>query len=619
MPLVPDAARPAVAAAEAALRECLRRVFGFSDFRPGQQAVIEAVMAGENVLAIMPTGGGKSLCFQVPGIMAGGLTVVVSPLIALMRDQVAQLRQVGIEAGALNSANDIDEHRRVSEGVRSGSLRFLYLAPERLVRPDTIEMIRAAGVSLIAIDEAHCVSQWGHDFRPEYLELCRLREWLPGVRIVALTATADAATRTDMIDKLFDRPPVLFVTGFDRPNLFLAMTPKTGARKQLLRFLDAHRGESGIVYCNTRRDVETLAAEFVEHKYLALPYHGGMEAARRDANQEQFSRLSGVVMVATVAFGMGIDKPDVRFVAHAGLPKNVESYYQEVGRAGRDGLAADTLTLYGLDDIQLRRRQIEESEAPDERKRIERQRLNALIALCEAPQCRRQTLLAYFSERSPPCGNCDLCRHGVDLIDGTIEAQKILSAMVRTGERFGTEHLVNLVRGEATEAITRFGHDRLPTFGVGRDRSAAEWRSILRQLYAAEYIGLDIERYGRWTMTPSGRDLMRGRTRFQMRHDVLQAHRKTPPGKDPDAPRAKSVPLEPEDEGLFAALKELRLSLARAGNVPAYVVFPDATLLEMIRRRPESLAELRTVPGIGDVKLSRYGAAFLDVLMAASG
>ncbi|MCW5746718.1 MAG: DNA helicase RecQ [Alphaproteobacteria bacterium] len=599
-----------------AARTLLKRVFGFDAFRPGQEEVIAALLAGADVLAVMPTGSGKSLCYQLPALVLGGLTVVVSPLIALMRDQVRQLRAVGVAAASLNSSNDADEARRVAELLRADGPRLLYVAPERLTRPDTVNLLRRAGVRLLAIDEAHCVSQWGHDFRPEYLELGRIRAELGGVRAIALTATADAPTRNDIVEKLFAAPPRVFVRSFDRPNLRLAMAPKTSAPRQVLSFVAAHKGMNGIVYCLSRKRVEEFAALLTEAGHRALPYHAGMESAARQASQDAFQQEDGVVIVATIAFGMGIDKPDVRFVCHADLPQNVESYYQEIGRAGRDGLPADTLTLYGLDEMRLRRQWIEEADTSDERKRIERQRLNALIALCEAPRCRRQTLLAYFGETSAPCGNCDLCIHGVESFDGTIEAQKAMSAIARTGQRFGTEHLVSLLVGDATEAIRRFRHETLPTFGVGADRKPAAWRSIFRQLYAAGLISQDLVQHGRWTITEAGWRVLRGEERIELRHDVLEPAkaRRQPKGAMPVAVNGV-VP----DARLLEALKQLRTALARQQKVPAYVIFADRTLIDMALRRPASPDEMLQVDGVGQVKLERYGAAFLDVVRRHAG
>jgi ATP-dependent DNA helicase RecQ len=585
----------------------LREVFGFPGFRPGQEEVVRAVLDGEDVLAVMPTGAGKSLCYQLPALVRGGLTVVVSPLIALMRDQVAQLQRTGVEAGSLNSANEPAETRRVTDALRDGRLRLLYASPERLASPGMVDQLRRAGATLLAIDEAHCVSQWGHDFRPEYALLGEARRRLGEVQTIALTATADTATRTDILARLFGREPRLFVHGFDRPNLRLAMAAKANSRRQLLAFLASHRGESGIVYCSSRNATLRIAGMLEEAGYRALPYHAGLEAADRARHQDAFLQEDGSIMVATVAFGMGIDKPDVRFVAHAALPKSIEAYYQEIGRAGRDGLPADTLTLYGLEDIRLRRLQIEDSPAPDEQKRIEHQRLNALIALCEAPRCRRQTLLAYFGEASEPCGNCDLCEGGAETFDGTVEAQKLLSAAVRTGERFGAEHIVSILVGEASEGVRRHGHETLKTFGVGRDRPKADWLSLLRQLHAAGLLAQDIAGHGGFAVTERGWGVLKGAERIALRADRLGGRR----GR-----RSRGAPgtAVAADGDLLAALKALRTSLARAEGVPAYVIFPDRTLIEMANARPRSLEDLRAVHGVGEAKLARYGGAFLDLL-----
>jgi ATP-dependent DNA helicase RecQ len=595
-------------------RETLRKTFGFSDFRSGQGDIIGAVLDGSDVLAVMPTGGGKSLCYQLPALLRDGLTIVVSPLIALMRNQVAQLQAFGIAAGALNSSNSREEAGALLDAVSNRSLRLLYVAPERLALGDTKALLQRAGVTMLAIDEAHCVSQWGHDFRPEYLKLGEVAAWLSGVQILALTATADAATRADILSRLFARAPTVFVHGFDRPNLRLAMRAKNDARRQLMDFIGGHKGESGIVYCSARRQTEELA-EFLSGKGIpALAYHAGMDSALRSQNQDRFLQEDGLVMAATVAFGMGIDKPDVRFVAHANLPKSIEAYYQEIGRAGRDGLPASTLTLYGLDDMRLRRQQIEESEAADEQKRVERRRLDALIALCEAPRCRRQTLLAYFGETTAPCGNCDLCEEGVELVDGTILAQKALSAIARTGERFGAEHLIALLRGQATERITQFGHQQLPTFGVGSDVSANAWRAIFRQLYAGGVIGLDVAGFGSWSITPHGRDVLRGKATVQLRKEAMAERGDKASRRAPAGGGRSGQALSPADASLFEALKEARRTFATEKKVPAYVVFPDRTLLDMVHLKPETRAQMAMVHGVGAAKLEAYGEAFLEVV-----
>jgi ATP-dependent DNA helicase RecQ len=592
-------------------RALLHSVFGFNAFRPGQEEIVRAALAGENVLAVMPTGSGKSLCFQLPALARPGLTLVVSPLIALMRDQVRALTAAGVAAGSLNSSNEPAENARVMGLLRRRELRLLYVAPERLARPDTVEMLAEAQVTMLAIDEAHCVSQWGHDFRPEYLTLGNLARQIGGrLQTLAFTATADAPTRGDIVEKLFAAEPRVFVRSFDRPNLRLAFKPKERSTRQVLSFVQAHRGESGIVYCASRRKVEEMAEALMAAGIRARPYHAGLEKSVRDGNQDAFQQEDGLVMTATVAFGMGIDKPDVRFVCHADLPSNVEAYYQEIGRAGRDGLPADTLTLYGLSDMQLRRLQIEQSESSDERKRIERQRLGALLSLAEAPRCRRQTLLAYFGEASDPCGNCDLCVEGVELFDATIDAQKAMSAVVRTGERFGMEHLVAILTGDLTDNVSKFNHDQLPTFGVGRNRKAADWRSIFRQLSAVGLIAQDLMEHGRWWVTDEGWAVLKGRQKVELRKIAASSS-----SKGERRGRMAAPPIVSDvDSELLDQLRALRTRLARAQNVPAYVVFSDRTLVELATHRPPTLAAMREIHGIGDAKLERYGAEFLAAI-----
>ena len=587
-------------------RSALSNVFGFSDFRPGQEDVLSATFAGKDVLAVMPTGSGKSLCFQLPAIVRGGLTLVVSPLIALMRDQVAQLRELGVEAASLNSSSDADERRRAAQGLDDRSLRLLYVAPERLLRDDIVTALGRTPIDLLAIDEAHCVSQWGHDFRPEYLRLREVVEALHGVQTIAVTATADAPTRAEIADKLFVRRPQVFVRSFDRPNLFLAMRPKSDATRQLVDKLDAHRGESGIVYCASRRRTEELAAEFVRAGRRALPYHAGLDHAVRARNQDAFLREDDCVVCATVAFGMGIDKPDVRFVFHADMPSSIEAYYQEIGRAGRDGLPADTFTLYGAGDIELRRRQILDNGAPEERKRVEMGKLDDLVALCETARCRRQTLLAMFGEESGTCGHCDVCQGAVRLIDGRVEAQKALSAILRTSGRFFFGHLANILSGKATEAVQRHGHDQLKTFGVGKDRAPADWRGVLRQLQSGGLIERDWNDRDRLVLTEEGQRVLRGQAPFALREDVVnrKARRRS---------RAEVAPNDADAE-LLAALKALRGAIAAAQKQPAYVIFPDRTLIEMAKERPRRLDELAGIHGVGAVKLQKYGSAFLAVI-----
>ncbi len=595
-----------------AAQDCLHTVFGFEAFRTGQAEIVSAILEGRDVLAVMPTGSGKSLCYQLPALVRDGLTVVVSPLIALMRNQVAQLCGNGVAAASLNSTNDPAENRAILDRVGHGELRLVYVAPERLLKSEMLDVLKRARVAMLAVDEAHCISQWGHDFRPEYAALGAVQAELGGVQTVAFTATADAATRTDILEKLFSRPPALFVHGFDRPNLRLAMRAKAGGRAQIADFIKSRRGQSGIVYCASRRKTEELAEFLRQNGVNALPYHAGMESATRSRNQDAFLQEDGVVMVATVAFGMGIDKPDVRFVLHADMPANIESYYQEIGRAGRDGMPADTLTLYGMGDIRLRRLQIDESEATGEQKRVDRQRLNALVSLCESPRCRRQTLLAYFGEAAEPCGHCDFCCEGAEVIDGTIAAQKALSAIMRTGARFGTEHLTNVLLGANTEAVEKFGHDCLPTFGVGKEYGKQEWRSIFRQLHGAGIITLDITGHGTWSVTETGRAVLKGTAGVTLRRDTLKPVKRK-------AARAAANAAAFADGGqgdaeLFEALRRRRSELAKEQRVAAYVVFADRTLIDMARRKPATAAEMSAVHGVGEAKLRQYGDVFLDVI-----
>jgi ATP-dependent DNA helicase RecQ len=588
----------------------LHRVFGFPAFRPGQEDVIGAALSGEDVLAVMPTGSGKSLCYQLPALVRQGLTLVVSPLIALMRDQVAQLREAGINAAALNSSSDADERRRVEAALRDRSLRLLYIAPERLAREDTLAMLRGAGIDLLAIDEAHCVSQWGHDFRPEYLRLRDLAAALGGVQTIAVTATADEPTRADIVSRLFLREPRIFVRSFDRPNLFLAMRPKANATRQLLDKLEEHRGDSGIIYCASRRRTEELASELASQGRRAHPYHAGLDHETRSHNQDAFLQNDGVIVCATVAFGMGIDKPDVRFVFHADMPSSIEAYYQEIGRAGRDGLPAQTLTLYGAGDIELRRRQIAEGAAPDERKRVEQRKLEDLVTLCETAQCRRQVLLGFFGEEAGACGHCDVCNGAVRLIDGRLDAQKAMSAVLRTSGRFFIGHLANILAGKDTEAVRRFEHDKLKTFGAGKERSPADWRGVLRQLISARLVEHDRSDRDRLVVTDAGRVVLRGEGEFALREDVVSTASR----------RARKAPALPTDANadLLAALKELRGTLARTQRQPAYVVFPDRSLIEMAERKPQTMDEMAEVHGVGAAKLQKYGRAFLHVIMGHS-
>ena len=585
--------------------DLLREIWGFDSFRPGQQEIVEAVAAGRDVLAIMPTGGGKSLCFQLPALMRDGVTLVISPLIALMRDQVGALRASGVAAGALTSGNTEAESDEVFAALRDGGLKLLYMAPERLASGGTLPLLRRAGVSAIAVDEAHCVSQWGHDFRPDYLRIGELRRAL-GVPLAAFTATADAETREEIVTRLFDgQAPVTFLRGFDRPNIHLAFAAKDGPRAQIMDFARARAGQSGIVYCATRARTETLAAALNDKGLPAISYHGGMEADARREAEARFQREDGLIVAATVAFGMGIDKPDIRWVAHADLPKSIEAYYQEIGRAGRDGAPAETLTLYGADDIRLRRSQIDEGLAEADRKAADHGRLNALLGLAEAPGCRRQVLLRYFGEDSGPCGNCDHCDRPPEVWDATEAVQKALSAMLRSGEWFGSGHIIDILVGNATEKVKLRGHDHLPTFGVGRDLSKGEWQGVIRQMLGRDLCRPDPERHGALMVTRAAHPVLRGEERVSLKRDALA--RRAP------RPEAKAMVSE-EDAGLLSALKAKRRVISEAQRVPAYVVFTDRTLIEMAERRPQTLDEMAAIGGVGAKKLEAYGAAFLEVI-----
>ena len=586
-------------------RPLLQSVFGFASFRPGQEEIVKAVVEGSNVLAIMPTGGGKSLCFQLPALCREGVTVVISPLIALMRDQVRALREAGVEAGALTSGNTDVETEAVFSALDAGELRLLYMAPERLASGGTLNMLRRIGTSLIAVDEAHCVSQWGHDFRPDYLRIGELRRALD-VPLAAFTATADQETRDEIVQRLFDgAAPQVFLHGFDRPNIHLAFAAKDSPRRQILDFADARRGQSGIVYCATRAKTETLARALRETRHSACHYHGGMDAQDRRDVETRFQQEDGLIVVATVAFGMGVDKPDIRWVAHADLPKSIESYYQEIGRGGRDGAPAETLTLYGADDIRLRRTQIDEGLAPPERRMADHARLNTLLGLAEACGCRRQVLLGYFGEDPQPCGNCDLCDTPVEVFDGTEAVRKALSAILRTGEYFGAGHLIDILTGNATDKVKTRGHDDLPTFGVGRDYSRPQWQAIFRQMMGYDLVRPDAERYGALRMTENARPILRNEQSIDLRRDTLKAARQ--------GPAVKALVSE-ENAPLLSALKAKRRALAETARVPAYVIFTDKTLIEMAEMRPVTLDQMARIGGVGAKKLDRYGAAFMTII-----
>ena len=594
-------------------QQILERVFGYAGFRGQQRAVIDHAVTGGDSLVLMPTGGGKSLCYQIPALIRNGTAVVVSPLIALMRDQVAALLQAGVRAAYLNSTLSYSEVLDVEARLRAGSIDLLYAAPERLLGERTLALLDEIDVALFAIDEAHCVSQWGHDFRPEYLQLSVLRDRFPGVPRMALTATADETTRREIGERLGLTGARWFVSGFDRPNIQYRVAPKTNPRDQLARLLDReHRGDAGIVYCLSRRSVDETA-EWLRGKGVdALAYHAGMNAREREAHQDRFVHGEGVVMVATIAFGMGIDKPDVRFVAHLNLPKSLEAYYQETGRAGRDGLPATAWMAYGLQDVMTLRQMMDGSEAGAERKRLEIRKLDAMLGYCELTTCRRQALLAYFGETlAAPCGNCDNCLDPPESWDATEAARKALSCVYRTGQRFGAGYVVDVLRGKDDERMRRFGHHRLPTFGAGADLDARQWRSVVRQLVARGLLSVDIDGYGSLRLTAEARRVLRGEVAVELRRDPRAARASR---KKRGAAAVTSGP-----PGLFDALRARRLELAQSQGVPPYIIFHDATLAAMADLRPQTLDALGTVSGVGAKKLERYGEIFLQVIQEHGG
>ncbi|CAM3785010.1 DNA helicase RecQ [Ectopseudomonas alcaliphila] len=587
----------------------LKDVFGYDAFRGNQAAIIERVAAGGDALVLMPTGGGKSLCFQVPALMREGLAVVVSPLIALMDDQVATLDELGVAAVALNSTLGPDEQREIADRIRRGQIKMLYLAPERLVQPRMLSFLQGLDIALFAIDEAHCVSQWGHDFRPEYLQLGQLAELFPHVPRIALTATADKRTREEIVQRLHLDNAERFLSSFDRPNIFYRIQPKDQPRKQLLNFLAARKGDAGIVYCLSRKKVEEVADFLSNQGFPALPYHAGLPNELRAFNQKRFLNEEGLIMVATIAFGMGIDKPNVRFVCHLDLPKSLEAYYQETGRAGRDGLPADAWMAYGLQDVIFLKQMLNNSEGDERHKRIEQHKLDAMLALCEETRCRRQALLAYFDEELPnPCGHCDNCIDGVETWDATEPARQALSAVYRSGQRYGVGHLVDILLGRDNEKIRAAGHQHLAVFGVGKGFSEVEWRTLFRQLVARGLADVDLDGFGGLRLSETCRPLLRGEVSLQLRREPKPAQAAKASSS------AASQLVRGHEREMWEALRSLRRKLAEEHSVPPYVIFPDATLLEMLRSQPSSLSEMAEVSGVGARKLERYGQAFLEVL-----
>ena len=592
--------------------QILHDVFGYTSFRPGQEEIIDFILGGENVLAVMPTGSGKSLCYQIPALLLERPTIVISPLKALMDDQVAGLRADGVEAASIHSGMGRDEQIAEWRKATSGKAKLLYLAPERLMNENMLSALHRLDPHLFVVDEAHCISKWGPSFRPEYEQLSRLKELFPTAHIAAFTATADKATRADIAQKLFRGDSRVIVHGFDRPNLRLGVGQKTHWSKQLLAFLTDKKGQSGIVYCLSRKFTDEVANFLQEEGFNAIPYHAGQDPELRKRGQDRFMSENEAVMVATIAFGMGIDKPDIRYVCHLNLPASMEAYYQEIGRAGRDGAAAETMLLYGYDDLRMRRTFIEEDGEDEEHKRREHRRLDALIAYCESAECRRIALLGYFDEQTGPCGTCDNCLSPPTLVDATRQAQMLLSAIHRTGQAFGAGHVIDVLLGAETDKVRQRGHDRLPTYGVGKAFPKHYWQSLVRQAVAGGQVMINIAKYGGLEITERGRAILKGESPFLFR----EPGKKLPRVSRRAAREAAAADLPAPDLALLAKLKDLRLSLAREQRVPAYVVFPDATLIEMARARPTSLDQMRQISGVGPRKLEQFGPQFLTVTRA---
>lgn len=597
-------------------QELLQTIFGYGEFRGAQAEIIAHVAQGQDAFVLMPTGGGKSLCYQIPALLRSGVALVISPLIALMQDQVDALLQLGIKAAVLNSSLTLQQALQVEQALINNQLDLLYVAPERLITAQFLELLTRANLALFAIDEAHCVSQWGHDFRPEYAQLSILHERFPKVPRIALTATADEFTRKEIIERLALQSAKQFSASFDRPNIRYSLAPKHNTRDQLLQFLETeHKGDAGIIYCLSRKRVEQTAEWLQKKGWDALPYHAGLNNAARQKNQQRFIREEGVVMVATIAFGMGIDKPNVRFVAHLDLPKSMEGYYQETGRAGRDGLPANAWLAYGINDVITLRQMLDASEADETHKRLERRKLDALLGFCETTLCRRQVLLQYFGENySAPCNNCDNCVAPIETLDGKIAAQMALSCVYRTRQRFGVKHLVDVLLGNITPQIERFQHHQVSTFGIGQAYSAQQWQSIYRQLVAANLLTVDMSGFGSLRLTEKSWPLLRGEVTIAFRNDPLRISKKSSKAsKIAKKSSAAKVGTIPNDD-LWCALKNKRLELARAQNVPPYVIFHDSTLLEIHAYQPKDLAAFAQISGVGKSKLERYGLIFLEIV-----
>lgn len=594
----------------------LETIFGYTAFRSQQADIVQHVIDGGDALVLMPTGGGKSLCYQVPALVRDGVGVVISPLIALMQDQVDALAEVGVRAAFLNSTQTFDEALNIERSLRRGELDVLYVAPERLMTQRCLELLQSANIALFAIDEAHCVSQWGHDFRPEYIKLSVLHERFPNVPRIALTATADQQTREEIIHRLQLEDARQFVSSFDRPNIRYQIVEKANGRKQLLDFIEgAHSGDAGIVYCLSRKKVEETADFLNQQGVTALAYHAGMSYETRTANQARFLREDGIVMVATIAFGMGIDKPDVRFVAHLDLPKSLEGYYQETGRAGRDGLPANAWMAYGLQDVVQQRRMIEESDADETFKRVQSAKLDAMLGLCETLHCRRVRILEYFGQEGSACGNCDICMSPPISFDGTVAVQKLLSTVYRTEQRFGAMHVLDVLRGIDSDKVKQWQHEQLSTFGIGSDRSEAEWRAILRQSIALGLLTVDYDAYNALKLAEAARPVLRGEQTILLRQYQKPVKTKRVSGKA----AYTELALSDSEQAIFDKLRWWRVETARKHNVPAYVIFHDATMREIAKAKPVSLDDLRVVSGVGEKKLQTYGEEIVALIMELSG